>query len=387
MARTAAQRLATAGALAAATAGLVLASAAAGLSADAPGASPAAVDDSVDVVGDACPGSWSTETTVWFGPPRIDTGIPNPGRGDGCTLLDVVWQEAPFATHGEFVGTVVRASREFRDLGLLNAQEAATIRAAAARSAVGGSEDDSIPNTCTDRVALTFDDGPSFYRSQTLAILREKQVTATFFDVGMRIDANPQLPAFERLEGHLVLNHTWEHPNLNRVTVPRLQMEVQSTEEALDRAGVERPFLGMRPPFFAANAQVRAELARLGFTVIGADITASDWLPGRRASQLRASIAEGIADGRRTILLHDGPFDTVAGPELMVALPLIIDDVRAAGLCFGTFDSTGAIVADRYVSSGEPIPSVENAVPYLPLLFGGGLPPEPYEIITPTPVE
>jgi peptidoglycan/xylan/chitin deacetylase (PgdA/CDA1 family) len=363
----------------------VLAALAAGLltgpSAAEPAPAPAAADAE-----DACPGGWSTETTVWFGPPRIDTGIANPEAADGCTLLDRVWAEEPFATHGAFVGTVVRATREFRDLGLLDAQEAAAIRSAAARTAVGGPDDDSIPNTCTDRVALTFDDGPSFYRDQTLAILREKQVTATFFDAGMRIAANPQLPAFERLEGHLVLNHTWEHPNLNQVTLPRLRDEMRRTEEALDSAGVERPFLGMRPPFLAANASVRAELARLGFTVISGDIDAADWEPDRPAAQLRAGIAEGIADGRRNIFLHDGPIDTVAGPELMVALPLIIDDIRAAGLCFGTFDSTGAIVADRYVSSGEPIPSVENAVPYLPLLFGGGLPPEPYEIIVPTPL-
>ncbi|WP_116950421.1 polysaccharide deacetylase family protein [Jiangella endophytica] len=379
MTRTATRRWATAGVLAAVAAGLLT-----GPSAADP--APAPERDPVAAADDACPGGWSTETTVWFGPPRIDTGIANPGRDDGCTLLDVVWAEEPFGTHGEFVGTVVRATREFRDLGLLDQRESAAIRSAAARSAVGGPHDESIPNTCTDRVALTFDDGPSFYRDQTLAILREKQVTATFFDAGMRIDANPQLPAFERAEGHLVLNHTYEHPNLNQVTMPRLRQELRDAEAALDRAGVERPFVGMRPPFLAANAQVRAELARLGSTVISGDIDAADWEPDRPAAQLRADIAAGIADGRRNIFLHDGPIDTVAGRELMEALPLIIDDVRAAGLCFGTFDSTGAIVADRYVSSGEPIPSVENAVPYLPLLFGGGLPPEPYEIITPTPV-
>lgn len=379
MTRTATRRWATAGVLAAVAAGLLTGPSAAD-PAPAP-AVPAAADAE-----DACPGGWSTETTVWFGPPRIDTGIANPEGPDGCTLLDAVWAQEPFATHGAFVATVARATHEFGDLGLLDAADAATIRSAAARSAVGGPADDSIPNTCTDRVALTFDDGPSFYRDQTLAILREKQVTATFFDAGMRIAANPQLPVFERLEGHLVLNHTWEHPNLNQVTIPRLQTEMRRTEEAMDAAGVQRPFLGMRPPFLAANASVRAELARLGFTVISGDIDAADWEPDRPAERLRADIAEGIADGRRNIFLHDGPIDTVAGPELMEALPLMIDDIRAAGLCFGTFDSTGAIVADRYVSSGEPIPSVVNAVPYLPLLFGGGLPPEPYEIIVPTPL-
>ena len=54
---------------------------------------------------------------------------------------------------------------------------------------------------CTTRIALTFDDGPSFYRPQTLAHLRAKGVPATFFDLGMRLEANPQLAALRARRG------------------------------------------------------------------------------------------------------------------------------------------------------------------------------------------
>ena len=63
-------------------------------------------------------------------------------------------------------------------------------------------------------IALTFDDGPSYYRPATLAHLRAKGVPATFFDTGMRLEANPQIVRFELAEGHTVLGHSYDHPNL-----------------------------------------------------------------------------------------------------------------------------------------------------------------------------
>ncbi len=42
-------------------------------------------------------------------------GIPSPGT-DGLTFLDVVWDEAPFHAHGDFVETVRRTARARREL-------------------------------------------------------------------------------------------------------------------------------------------------------------------------------------------------------------------------------------------------------------------------------
>jgi peptidoglycan/xylan/chitin deacetylase (PgdA/CDA1 family) len=54
---------------------------------------------------------------------------------------------------------------------------------------VGGPDDHEVDNSCNSRIGLTFDDGPSYYRSQTLANLRAEQVHATFFDLGVRLAA------------------------------------------------------------------------------------------------------------------------------------------------------------------------------------------------------
>src|SRR4051794_38364850 len=60
--------------------------------------------------------------------------------------------------------------------------QAAPTRSAAQTTA--GTQDH---RSCRSWMALTFDDGPSHYRTETLQALRRKHVPATFFDVGMRV--------------------------------------------------------------------------------------------------------------------------------------------------------------------------------------------------------
>jgi uncharacterized protein len=65
------------------------------------------------------------------------TGITSPGH-DGLTFLDVVWDQAPFPTHGQFVSTVTHAGADFAARGLFtSAQEDAVVSAAATARATG----------------------------------------------------------------------------------------------------------------------------------------------------------------------------------------------------------------------------------------------------------
>jgi uncharacterized protein len=58
-------------------------------------------------------------------------GIPSPGT-DGLTFLDLVWDEAPFDTHDDFVKTVRRTARDFVQAGLLTREEEDRVVSAAA---------------------------------------------------------------------------------------------------------------------------------------------------------------------------------------------------------------------------------------------------------------
>jgi len=335
---------------------------------------------------DACPYGWSTEETVWFAPPRIDTGIANPERADGCTLLDVdlaagaVRPPRPVRGDRQPGHARVRRRRPPRSAG--PGQD----RGGRARSSVGGPGDDAIPNTCDARLAIQFDDGPSSYRSQTLAVLREKQVTGNFMDVGQRVAANPQLARFQVREGHLLLNHTMHHSNLNAVFAQAgaegVIAEVLGAEETFAAVGAPISFRGMRTPFGSANAQVRQVLDSIGYVNFPDRIGTDDWLPERTPQEIADAIVAQLRPGA-IISLHDGPYDTVAGAATVEALGLIIDAARERGYCFGKVDRHGGVVADRHVPTGASIPMVINPVPYHELLFGGGLPPEPFVIVEP----
>ena len=339
---------------------------------------------------DDCPYGWSTEQTVSFDRRGGDSGVLNPTLANGCTLLDIVWNDEPFATHGQFVRTVRRATREFWQLGLLSTTQMGRINAAAARSDVGKRRDSSIDNSCQNRIALTFDDGPSFYRPQTLAILRQRQVPAVSFDLGIRVDANPQLARFEATEGHLVLSHTYSHPNLAQISPESVRRQILEAEAAFARAGAPLPFKTLRPPFGSSNPSVQALAAELGYTLNAARGSTTppvigsgslDFLPTRTAAQIADVVVNSLRPGGM-IILHDGPIDTPAGAATVEALPLIIDAARRRGYCFGLLDDQNRVVAARHVPTQRRIPSIINPVPYLPLQFADGLtPPNPYLIV------
>jgi peptidoglycan/xylan/chitin deacetylase (PgdA/CDA1 family) len=219
------------------------------------------------------------------------------------------------------------------------------------------------------RVALTFDDGPSSFRPETLRILRRKQVRATFFEVGLRVAANPQFSLFEAREGHLVLNHTYYHPNLTTLTNRQVRREVMRTDRAIRAAGVDTRFKGVRPPFLAADARVQMQLASVGYrTVISADVFTDDSNAATTPAQIRRTVFAGLAR-RAILLLHDGNIDTPAGASVIKALPSIIRGIRERGYCFGTLNREGEVVAaSRLKPSGNPIPRIINPVPYLPLV-------------------
>jgi len=325
---------------------------------------------------DACPNGWSPEQTVSFAPPfrpgrpgGIDSGVVNPERPDGCTLLDGIWDGEPFAGHGAFVARVDAITREFVTQRLLTATQRRAIQSAAARSNVGTKSDQQLDNSCSRRIAFTFDDGTSSYRPRLLRVLRDKQVHANFFDNGFRVAANPQWARFQVHEGHVELNHTYNHLHMDQVSAATNRAEVLDNERFLASIGAPLTFKGIRPPFGGSNPGVQRTLLEMGYTYFLNRIDASDWLPELSAAQIRDRIVEQLRPGV-IIALHDGPADTPAGAATVEAAGQIIDVARSLGYCFGVVDPSGQVVADRYVSSREPIPRLVNPVPYHRLEFG-----------------
>ena len=88
------------------------------------------------------------------------------------------------------------------------------------------------------RVALTFDDGPDERSTPALLeLLRQRGVHVTFFAVGKRVAAHPDIAAQIVREGHLLENHSYAHSNAtNFFTVPRLRDELNQAQQAIRQA-------------------------------------------------------------------------------------------------------------------------------------------------------
>ena len=64
----------------------------------------------------------------------------------------------------------------------------------------------------TEKTAyLTFDDGPSENTEAILKILKDNNVKATFFVLGTRVNAMPEMVKRAYQEGHYIANHGYSH--------------------------------------------------------------------------------------------------------------------------------------------------------------------------------
>ncbi len=88
----------------------------------------------VETTTDACPSS-DTRATVIIG--VIDTGVPNVDTGNGCTINDLIAEDAEYGTHNKFVNHVNKVTDELVTAGVLTSQQRSTIVNAAIDSDVG----------------------------------------------------------------------------------------------------------------------------------------------------------------------------------------------------------------------------------------------------------
>ena len=161
-----------------------------------------------------------------------------------------------------------------------------------------------------DELALTFDDGPNAkWTPRLLEVLAGLEVKATFFLLGSRAEAEPELVRRIAAEGHLIGNHSWSHPNLALTGAVRVREELARTSAVLEQIAGER-VRWFRPPFGARRPAVLRIARELGLTPVLWNAMTSDWSE-RRAERIAERITEQVERaGRRgwaaNVVLHDG---------------------------------------------------------------------------------
>lgn len=98
-------------------------------------------------------------------------------------------------------------------------------------------------------VALTFDDGPTaFHTDSVLAVLAESGARATFFMVGQAMERNPEVVSRVLSRGHEIGNHSYSHRRLVLRSLETIRREIALTDSLIRAAGQTGEIL-VRPPY------------------------------------------------------------------------------------------------------------------------------------------
>jgi peptidoglycan-N-acetylglucosamine deacetylase len=208
-------------------------------------------------------------------------------------------------------------------------------------------------STSGGRIALTFDDGPRPRTTPSiLDTLKEHDLKATFFVLGRQVKEHPNLLRRMVEEGHILGNHTYDHPDMSALSPKQMRLELQSTQEAVDQAlGYHYPMALMRPPYgspyFEGSRNLptfRRIVREEGLFPIIWTVDSNDYLFGGHSGAVVRGVVRSDPKRRKmqrdqVVLLHDTHKQTAQ------ALPEIIDHYEGSGRRFAGVDE---LLTDKY---------------------------------------
>lgn len=181
-----------------------------------------------------------------------------------------------------------------------------------------------VSRGATDRMqlALTFDDGPDrTFTPQVLDVLKKHGVSATFFLMGSRAAALPDVTKRIADEGHIIGNHTYWHPKLYAESLERVHWELTETDKALQQITGQRPRL-FRAPYGGLTSAIVEQLEKMEYSHIGWSVDSLDW-KGLSKEEVMQNVMDQIHPGA-IILMHSGGHWTQDLSGMVAALDELI---------------------------------------------------------------
>ena len=177
--------------------------------------------------------------------------------------------------------------------------------------------------------ALTVDDGPTReWTPRVLAILQRHGAKATFFRVGQRAQAAPDLVRQTADAGHEQGNHTWAHDDLTQHDAAFARGSLERTHELLAELTGRTPTL-CRPPYGRIDSVGLAVCAglRYGVTLWSQHVTGSK--PHGDVDTILRRVSPGSI-----VLTHDGGREPDV--SLMTQLDRLVASMTDRGYRFVT---------------------------------------------------
>lgn len=179
-------------------------------------------------------------------------------------------------------------------------------------------------------VALTFDDAPDdYFTPQILDVLKQEGVKATFFLVGNRIEAHPEIVHRMVQDGHILGNHSYNHANLPKISDVEFQDQINKTDILIQKIAGYRPTF-IRPPYGNINEAHIHWLASQHKIIVNWNVDSLDW-KGLSSKQVITNILTQVNPGS-IILQHaaGGTGEDLSGT--VQALPEVIKKLRDDGV-------------------------------------------------------
>lgn len=162
-------------------------------------------------------------------------------------------------------------------------------------------------------IALTFDDGPAYSKTDKLITeLEKRDARVTFFMLGELAIKQKDLVKKVYDMGHTVASHTYDHKNLVKLNDEQLKFEIDHTNEILSNI-INDDIRFVRPPYGSYNQDI---LDKTNMAFILWNVDTLDWKL-RNAEKVRDYIVEHANDGD-IILLHDIHSTSVDGAIMAI---------------------------------------------------------------------
>ena len=182
-------------------------------------------------------------------------------------------------------------------------------------------------------VYLTFDAGyEAGYTEKILDVLRENNVTATFFITGHYLNSQPELVQKMIESGNIVGNHTVNHKTMPDIDLPTLKKEIMDLHTAVyEKYGYEMKYT--RPPKGECSERTIKYTNSLGYTTVMWSLAYDDWDENKqgREQYAKQKILDNIHNGA-IILLHSNSKDNCN------ILDDVIKDIKEMGYEFKSLD-------------------------------------------------
>jgi len=188
-------------------------------------------------------------------------------------------------------------------------------------------------------VALTFDDGPHPETTRrVLAILREHGVTATFFVLGEKARAHPDVVREIVQAGHGLGLHGYTDDRLYSLrSSARVAADLENARAALhDAAGIATALF--RPPVGFVSHAVALAADRAGLTLVGFSARTRDGSPHAEPQAVLARAERALSNGA-VLVLHDAPERGEHVPASLAVLSELCRELGRRGLRPVTVDA------------------------------------------------